>query len=625
MRNSRIILYLTTAVFLIGSMFLFVRQVGKGFKPFFVEVSTFERIESIDLWESESGDYYVFLPTYVDPHQVFIRIETTSVISINDVILKDGMNCELFSPDVQYELAYQAWGRLVHKNITFVYSENISTLFIDTESGAMDFIHEEKGNSETGHMRLYTADGLVNADMEVISVYGRGNQTWSDYEKKPYGFVLNDEADLLGLGEAQKWVLFANAADASHMRNKAVYTFAEQIGLEFSPDCEWVDLYLNGEYAGLYLLCERNEVHPERVNLLDVENCLVSMQIEGRLIKQNYPYVVTKAKQALRIHNPNNPSVDTIGDIVQIFQSVENALLDEHGLDHTTGKSWEDLIDLDSWVKIFLIDEIFGNVDACYSSLYFYVNVSDGINKVFAGPVWDYDHSMGSGHIWHIANPNTMYANRLHVKPETETPWFNRLYQKTVFYNRMVDLYKNLFLPELENFMCSLDCFYEEIKCSARMNSIRWSMDERDLFDEVEYIKSFLSNHITFLSDIWLNESEYEKVTLSYGDWSFYGYFYVRTGKTLTYVPQLPDKEYSTFQGWYYRDSGEIFDITKPITEDIEIYSRWGNKPLKWVGQIIKLIPLLIISMIGVALAMFELRRWSSYKGDVNDRTEISP
>lgn len=548
-----------TAVLLLSVVFLYMLFSNQDMVPFSLTVSIDERTETIDLWESEDGAYYAFLPAHVELNQVSVHLLTSNEVRINGIELAEGTNCEVFQLEIPYQVKYKAWNRDTQKTLTFMQSANVAAMYIDTQSGNMDYIHEKKGNKEAGKMRLYTADGTLNADEELTSIYGRGNQTWTDPEKKPYGFALAKEADLLEMGSAQKWVLFANAFDASHMRNKIAYTFADQVGMAYSPDSEWVDLYLNGEYVGLYLLCERNEIHPERINLTDTDSYLVSMQIESRLINQNYPYIRTEAAQALRVHNPQNPTAEHLEKITEIFQQVENALIAEDGVDPVSGKSWDELIDMDSWAKMFLIDELFGNVDACYSSLYFYVDVSDSACKVYAGPVWDYDHSMGNTRAWHIANPQTIYANRLYARSDGKTPWFHYLYQKESFFERMAELYETEFMSKLEAILNSMDDYAGKIEDSAYMDSIRWSAEEgMDLYEETAYVQDFVAAHASFLSDYWLRQTEYKKVTIAYGYWDFYGYFYVKTGECITGVPELSDTNLSSFLGWYRMDTDEI-------------------------------------------------------------------
>ncbi len=213
------------------------------------------------------------------------------------------------------------------------------------------------------------------------------------------------------------------------------------------PDSRWVDLYLNGEYAGLYQLSERNEVHSERVDIGQENSFLVSLELESRLEAQNYPYVLTRENQALRVHYPENPTKTELTRIESCLQSVENAILSEDGIDPETGKHWTELIDLDSWVRKYLIEEVFGNGNAGAISQYFYLDGTEESGKLYAGPGWDYDVTMGSSAAWYLKELQTFFANRLHLRQGQDNPWLYFLYRWEPFYQRMQGCTRPNFCP----------------------------------------------------------------------------------------------------------------------------------------------------------------------------------
>lgn len=610
MGKRRTILYLTTAVLLVLVFVLFLTQREQSSIPFSVQVTAGEKTESIALWESDAGECYVFLPSYAQLEHAQIHLHTGNPVSLDGVQLKEGMSCGVFQPEIPYVLAYSAWGITKQKTVTFLQSANVAAMYIDTQSGSMEYIHEKKGNEETGALRLFTADGVVDYAGNLESINGRGNNTWDFFKKKPYSLTLSEEADLLGMGQAQKWILLANADDSSNLRNKIVYDFTDAVGLPYSPDSQWVDLYLNGEYAGLYLLCERNELHPERIDIGQTNSFVVAVEKIDRLTTQNYSHVVTDAKQALRVHYPENPANDTLVDLASVWQSVENAILAEDGIDKVSGKSWLDQVDLDSWVKKYLIEEIFANGDACFISQYFYFDGSEKDGKIHAGPVWDYDHTMGTKVAWALMAPNTLYANRLHVKDGFDSPWFYELYQKEEFYDRMIEIYSREFLPALNSLLNeTVFAYAAQIDQASKMNSVRWFDDMQTVFSEAEYICGFMEKRIGFLNNVWLEDAAYHIVKADQGFGGFYAYYAVYPGECLNYLPEFEDTELQQFLGWYYTESNEPFDPEKPINEDIEIHAKWADNSAKKMGQIIKLVPLGIVAVMGLVILIVDIRR----------------
>ena len=382
------------------------------------------------------------------------------------------------------------------------------------------------------------------------------------------------------------------------MRNKVIYDFAERAGLRYSPGSDWVDLYLNGEYAGLYLLCERNEVHPERVDISEEGSFLVSMEMRDRIIAQRYPYVSTDAEQYLRIHYPEQLSSFQIQELEEKWQSAENAILAQDGRDPVTGKTWQEQIDLDSWVKKYLLEEIFGNADAGYLSQFFYCDGAEGEGKLYAGPVWDYDLSMGLESGWQLTAPNGLYANRSFAKAGYGTPWFSCLYQKDMFYQRMVELYQCDFLPLLKDYLdghiqnCS-----EQIARAYVLNQIRWGLENTDIREEAEYLKWFMGERTAFLNRIWVDQMPYYLIQADNGKGGNYGWYGVFPGETLTALPELADLESWEFLGWYTAATGEPFSFAEPVCEDTQLYVKWRSKGSLWLGKIVRVIPILVFGI----------------------------
>jgi hypothetical protein len=125
-----------------------VQSKTRNIDPFFIQLSTDGKCEIIRLWEQETGEYYVFLPSYADFPEAEIRLNTTVPIYVDGEILTEGMDCEIFQSDVVYDVTYTAWGKEYNHTIVFMKSANVATMYIDTESGSMEYIHDKKGNEE---------------------------------------------------------------------------------------------------------------------------------------------------------------------------------------------------------------------------------------------------------------------------------------------------------------------------------------------------------------------------------------------------------------------------------------------------------------------------------------------
>lgn len=558
MRYGKGFIGLFTAALLAVAVFFGTREYAwDGTVGLTVEVSNQGNTETIRCWESDGGDYYVFLPAYADLGQVWLRTNTRRPVYLDDQIVEDGMCKENLLLGVQYDLSF---GSSRHFKLTFLQSANVPTMYIDTASGNMEHIHEEKGNEEKGTIRVYTAEGSLNHSGSLESIKGRGNATWLR-TKKPYSLQLHTEADLLDMGQAQNWILLANAYDTSNVRNQLAYDLARDGGLAFSPEARWVDLYLNGTYAGLYTLCERNEVHPQRVDIAQKGSFLVSMELQYRLEEQGLPYVTTDSGVAFRIHYADMDT-DTLR---QILQSAENAILSEDGIDPATGKSWTELIDQDSFAKKYLLEEILANYDAGAVSQYFYFDGSDPSGKLYAGPAWDYDNTLGSRE-WQNMAPQALLANRPHISSETDAPWYFALYHKEAFLERVEELYTTVFRPlTMQLLETGIDGYLQQLQTAADNNALRWSA--ADYREDGEAAADYLAERMAFLDSLWIDHVPYCTVQV-FDQVSTWGCFAVLPGDKL---PQLPEYDTAMYAGWYRVDTGEPVDITQPVLEDMVI------------------------------------------------------
>lgn len=550
MRFKQFKILIATVLLAIPVIF-FAVQDRKEENIFFV-AKTEQGREILRLWQPSNEEYVVFLPSYASLAN--LEIQTNREIWFDDISVTYGMSCEDLELNKVYILSID---RKKAGTITFLQSQNIPALHIDTDSGSMNFIHEARENEEFGKMRLYTEDGRLNYEGRLDSIKARGNSSF-EWLKKPYSLKLSSSANLLDMGEAKKWVLLS---DQTNLKNKIAYDFADAIGLPYPPESRWVDLYLNGNYAGLYLLCERNEVHPQRVKLARNKGFLVSKEQLSSLESKERPYFTTDSGATMRIHfNSMRES-----EMIQIFQSVENAILAEDGIDPLTGKHWSQLIDLDSWVKKYLVEEIFYGIDSGVASQFFFYEQIGTAGKIYAGPVWDYDdtlHSVWVGGDGFIQDTNILYAHRARG-----CTWFHELYYNEVFYSRIKETYASNVQYVLTHFIEEKIPQYTSIvQKASEMNQVRWS--GQTVLDEANEIKLQLKERMEFLSNLWILDREFIEVSVDFGcDYAVFNYV-IEPG---TYLPEIPTVGSDI---WYIAGTNIPFDSTQKIYENMSIELR---------------------------------------------------
>lgn len=124
-------------------------------------------------------------------------------------------------------------------------------------------------------------DNKININ-QTASIKLRGQST-TTYPKKPYKIKFDKKQEILDLsGKYKKWVLLANYLDKSLIRNLLAFKISKIMGLEFTPRCEPVDLIMNGNFKGNYLICDQIEVKKGRV---DIEEITEDDETVGYLIE----------------------------------------------------------------------------------------------------------------------------------------------------------------------------------------------------------------------------------------------------------------------------------------------------------------------------------------------------
>ena len=550
MKGRKTAVYLMTVllVFVIAIVELYMMW-EEGFS-LSVNVTTADHSETIESW-SHDGCYYVFLPSYADPQQTHLVVNPFIQVRIQDKKVGTQTVCADFPFNEALPIVYHAFGKTREKTIYFCQSGNVPTLYIDTASGTMDYIHEEKGNAESGNLRLYTSEGTLDCSAQIESINGRGNATWNE-PKRPYSLELAQRKDLLGMGEARKWILLANYFDDTNLRNKMCYDFAAAAGCAYTPECQWVDLYLNGSYAGLYVISERNEVDPQRVAIPKDNGFLVSKEGDSRWDGQNYSAFFSQNGTFLRIHHNGIQ-----GDRAQeIWQSVEDAIFAPDGIDPTTEKHWQDMIDLDSWAQQYLLWEVFAEFDAGTLSKFFYYDGRS--DKVFAGPLWDMDMILNN---WNWYPPTVLSSGRKYISDRNQVSLFHALYQKEAFSQRVKELYWQIYHPLLKELIENgMDDYLNQSLAAGKMNGIRWK--NQDPQEAIHIMKQYLKEHIAFLDDYWISEDDYCIIELvDYTMDYAWRNIAVRRGEPADFLPT-----YS--YPWVDCETGELFDATAPVTRD---------------------------------------------------------
>ena len=221
----------------------------------------------------------------------------------------------------------------------------------------------------------------------------RGNST-AALSKLPLRVETGQRHTLLGLPEDDTWALLANFMDPTMMRNQVAYDLATALDMPYVPRQQYVDLYLNGKYQGVYAATTQLGLRSGSITLPPIgdENPKGSYLLEFDVRSGGDPQTIhTPLGLPIVIDSPAHVSEALRSDIAQDVMRLEQTIVAPNG--QLDGVHYTQLIDLDSLVNFYLVTEMTYNGDARKPlSVYMYKN-TDG--KFYMGPVWDFDLSLG--------------------------------------------------------------------------------------------------------------------------------------------------------------------------------------------------------------------------------------
>jgi len=292
------------------------------------------------------------------------------------------------------------------------YSEYEETLYESTPGVLPSiFIETAAGNIHRTNWRGTTV-ALRNAGEYSFSpvtaqIRGRGNSSWNLMgEKRPFRLRFTEPVEMPGGGHASPhWSFIANAMDFSLLRSYAAYYLGELLsGFDYSPTHQFVHVYLSGNYRGVYMISDQMEVAPARVNITRHSD-----PARSEYFVQWCRHPRSEGDVRINVGANNTPFqirypggrrlTDGHVDFVRDFLSqVDDAMM---RMDHDAILQ---LIDLQSFIDFYIVQEFFKNADVGFSSVFFTIRQTEEGPRLFAGPLWDFDQAAGNTYVrgWYM-------------------------------------------------------------------------------------------------------------------------------------------------------------------------------------------------------------------------------
>lgn len=482
-----------------------------------------------------TNNYYLFLPSYALGKQ-FTFTHPDSI-----TIKPESESCT-------YVLSYsQSFKLSDQSSLHILVGSNIPTIYLTLEHD-LSYICSDKSCVDTGQATIINDDGSISYSGKLKKIKGRGNTSWtSPSPKKPYNITFEDSVSLFGMRTSDSFSLITSS-DYSFIRNKISNSMAEVLNIS-SMKRQHISLYINGEYQGLYELCER--ISANTLNIPDLES------LTQESIKQSLSPLtqITTGETFPDWNNTitgkwwswdNNQLPDSIGGyIIEVdhpirydaepsgfilnsgayMTAIEPSYLSEEQYNYITDymQNCEDLIyqaletesleelskyiNVSSFVGKYLVEEVSKNIDFSSTSQFFFIDESGKLN---AGPVWDFDKAYGTDKISNGIDFNDPNGFSTSKTVRGSFDWWQVLYYTKGIHNDIVDKYNNTLYPFLTHLTNYKVIEWEnEIIDSATMDYIKWnhasSTEEarQKYHQEIIYVSDFLKQRMEFLYNEW--------------------------------------------------------------------------------------------------------------------------
>ena len=343
---------------------------------------------------------------------------------------------------------------------------------------------------------------ILNTDGTVLDapgkVKGRGNATWN-YAKKPYAIKYSKKQSPFGFPENKSWVLLAEYNDRSLLRTAYMCAISKAAGMDYTINYKHVNLYINGDYKGIYLLTDKVEAGKNRVK---VENDGYLIEDDSYYANEKVYFVTDILHKGFSFKYPDDDGDIVEGDdnyiyIKDFMNGVEQSLIllnlepnDEEYLDY---------ININSFARFYVASELLATYDPNR-----YYTLTSKSSKLKMMPMWDAEWSMG---LW----PTKAWAG-LPASMSTNKIWEKKHYFPYLFKSNK---FKNEIKSEWDKLKTKISQIKQEVSSTANIistaqvyNFEKWPDTGQVLnvqFDtweeEVNYINQFFDDRASWLDE----------------------------------------------------------------------------------------------------------------------------
>ena len=461
-----------------------------GFKDsYYYDLSEYDFLDNTFMYDGKERELLI---DGLLPYGVTVKYENNKLTEIGSKTAK--------------ALVYDPDGNLIDSKtavISIVENTGLANIRIITSTGE-DPDYKEK--EEYTSMTLSVDNCLAKYQMNNISggLRVRGNSTnQSSVPKRAWRIKFDKKANMLGLNHGAKeksWVLLADFFDSSMFRNASAFTMGNDLfnynNNLYCSDRQHVNVYINNEYRGVYLLAEQQQAKTDRIPINEAEENYTGtdigylIEIDGLLqqghnsdgdytfttgssssgwgwggqqsggsnsvngvnITDKYYAIKTDCYDQSQCDYIKNYVVNVLKIFKQACRGEKLQILDENHqlIDspyNTMYETLNEVIDIDSFFRMYVLQEFMKNYDVGWGSFYLYVDFSSSskVKRLTMSAPWDFDLGEGNKTSGNGIKTNDDYLNGKYANSMTEfNPWLYLLSQ-TDFFSKMFEKYYSMF------------------------------------------------------------------------------------------------------------------------------------------------------------------------------------
>ena len=416
-------------------------------------------------------------------------------------------------------------------------STHLPLVIIDTDGVAIPNeprIIARMGIIDNGPGRYNSISDPCNVYDGQISIETRGESSQGLYPKKSYSFETqtdsgtNNNVSLLGLPEENDYVLYAPYGDKSLIRNAICYRLYEQMG-HYSPRTRFVEIVVNDDYLGLYLLVEKikrdrnrvdiSRITPDDTSALEITGGYI-LRIDKTTNMEPCEYWDSSVEPSFpgfnrvryQYFDPDYYELayeqrEYIRDYLEEFEEV---LVSADYKDPFAG--YRSYLEIPSFIDMMILNEFTKDVDAFRLSHYFYKQRDDHGGKLVQGPPWDYNLTFGNND---FAGDVNSTSNWIYTRGGGVVYWWARAMLDPWFQNQLYcrwdQIYSTVLDPEKMQQM--IDGILENMEDPIARNYERWptfgqyiwpnSFVGENYQDEEEYLRDWISDRLVWMESRW--------------------------------------------------------------------------------------------------------------------------